>query len=85
MEAQDYVLALKKHGLTQVQIAEGSGLQQAQISKIECGVVADVLSKSYRALKDFYDKTVTTPDRRKVDLESAGVDGLKLVDRRVKA
>lgn len=58
MEAQDYVLALKQHGLTQTQISDGTGIPQPTISKIERGNVDDVMSRSYRALQEFYEKTV---------------------------
>lgn len=58
MEAQDYVLALKGLKLTQTQISEATGVPQPTISKIERGDVADVMSKNYRALQDFYERTV---------------------------
>lgn len=57
MEAKDYVLALKGLNLTQIQISEGTGIPQPTISKIERGEVSDVMSKSYRALQSFYEKT----------------------------
>ena len=56
MEAKDYVLALKERGFTQTQIAEGTGIPQPTISKIERGDVTDVMSKSYRALQIFFKK-----------------------------
>jgi transcriptional regulator with XRE-family HTH domain len=56
MEAKDYVLALKERGFTQTQIAEGTGIPQPTISKIERGDVTDVMSKSYRALQSFFKK-----------------------------
>ena len=56
MEAKDYVLALKDKGFTQTQIAEGTGIPQPTISKIERGEVTDVMSKSYRALQSFCKK-----------------------------
>lgn len=56
MEAKDYVLALKDKGFTQTQIAEGTGIPQPTISKIERGEVTDVMSKSYRALQSFFKK-----------------------------
>lgn len=56
MEAKDYVLGLKQRGMTQVQIEECTGIPQPTISKIERGDVADVMSKTYRALKAAYDK-----------------------------
>lgn len=54
MEAKDIVVALTQLGLTQTQIAEGSGVQQPTISKILRGEVSDVLSKNYRALHEFF-------------------------------
>lgn len=54
MEAQDYVLALKGHKLTQAQIAERTGIPQPTISKIERGEVSDVMSRNYRALQSLH-------------------------------
>ena len=51
MEAKDYVIELQEKGLTQTQIAEATGIPQPTISKILRGEVADVMSKSYRALQ----------------------------------
>jgi len=51
MEAKDYVEAIRAHGLTQVQIAEKTGIPQPTISKIARGDVADVMSRNYRALQ----------------------------------
>lgn len=51
MEAKDYVLAIRSHGLTQDQVAEKTGIPQPTISKIERGEVADVMSRNYRALQ----------------------------------
>ena len=58
MEARDYVLALKDLKLTQVQISEGTGIPQPTISKIERGDVEDVMSRNYRAIQSFYEKTL---------------------------
>lgn len=58
MEARDYVLALKKRNFTQTQISEKTGIPQPTISKIERGDVADVMSRSYRALQDFYQQEI---------------------------
>lgn len=66
MEAKDYVLALKERGFTQTQIAEGTGIPQPTISKIERGDVTDVMSKSYRALQSFFKKH----SRKPVDLQA---------------
>ncbi len=54
MEAKDYVMAIRTHGLTQSQIAELSGIPQPTISKIERGEVSDVMSKNYRALQSLH-------------------------------
>ena len=54
MEAKDYLLAIRAHGLTQVQVAERTGIPQPTISKIERGDVTDVMSKTYRALTTLY-------------------------------
>lgn len=58
MEAKDYVLALKRFGLTQMQIEKMTGIPQSSISKIETGAVSDVMSKSYRALQAAYSEMV---------------------------
>lgn len=54
MEAKDYVMAIRTHGLTQAQIAERTGIPQPTISKIERGDVSDVMSKNYRALQNLH-------------------------------
>lgn len=51
MEARDFVLDLRKWGLTQAQISERTGIPQPTISKIERGTVEDVLSRNYRSLQ----------------------------------
>lgn len=51
MEAKDYVMGIRAHGLTQAQIAERTGIPQPTISKIERGDVSDVMSRNYRALQ----------------------------------
>lgn len=51
MEARDYVLDLRRWGMTQAQIAERTGIAQPTISKIERGEVDDVLSRNYRSLQ----------------------------------
>lgn len=58
MEAKDYVLALKAHGMTQIQIEKETGIPQPTISKIERGDVSDVMSKTYRALQAAYNAMV---------------------------
>lgn len=64
MEAKDIVTKLKGLGLTQTQIAEGTGIPQT-ISKIERGAIDDVLSKSYRALLAFCEKQDRIAQRAK--------------------
>jgi len=54
MEAKDYVIAIRTHGLTQAQIAERTGIPQPTISKIVRGDVSDVMSKNYRALQSLH-------------------------------
>jgi transcriptional regulator with XRE-family HTH domain len=51
MEARDFVLDLKRWGLTQAQIAERAGISQGTVSKLERGEVDDVLSRNYRRLE----------------------------------
>lgn len=65
MEAKDIVTKLKSLGLTQTQIAEGTGIPQPTISKIERGAIDDVLSKSYRALLAFCEKQDRIAQRAK--------------------
>ena len=65
MEAKDIVIRLKQLGLTQTQIAEGTGIPQPTISKIERGAVEDVLSKSYRSLLNFCAKQERIAKRNK--------------------
>lgn len=61
MEAKDFVLAIRKHGLTQTQIAEKTGIPQPTISKIERGEVEDVMSKNYRALQQLHESLPAHP------------------------
>lgn len=51
MDPIDYLRAIRAFGLTQAQVAERTGIPQPTISKIERGEVADVLSRTYRALQ----------------------------------
>lgn len=62
MEAQDYVAAIRRKGLTQAQIAERSGIPQSTVSKVERGDVKDVLSKNYRALQALHNEVGHLPD-----------------------
>lgn len=59
MEARDYVLAIRDHGLTQAQIAERTGIPQPTVSKIERGDVQDVMSRNYRALQTLHGELVS--------------------------
>lgn len=61
MEAKDYVLAIRKHGLTQAQIAAETGIPQPTVSKIERGDVSDVMSRNYRALQTLHERLETAP------------------------
>lgn len=54
MTPLDLITAIRAHDLTQVQIAERSGVTQSTVSKIERGEVKDVLSASYLALQALY-------------------------------
>lgn len=75
MEAKDYIAAIREHGkLTQAQIAESVGTQQATISKIERGDVKDVMSVTYRKLKELHDSIVSpaVPPSNSTDLQAAG-------------
>lgn len=56
MEARDFVLDLRRWGLTQAQIAERTGIPQPTISKIERGAIEDVLSRNYRSLQSVHAK-----------------------------
>lgn len=66
MEPRELVQALRKQGLTQRQIEDGTGIPQPTVSKIERGEVADVMSRNYRALLALYTKVVTTPPAQTV-------------------
>lgn len=59
MEARDYLLAIRALGLTQVQVAEQSGVPQPTISKIERGETKDVLSKNFLALQKLHGELCT--------------------------
>ena len=60
LEPKDLVLAIKASGLTQKQIEEATGIPQPTVSKIERGEVADVMSRSYRALLALYERVMQT-------------------------
>ena len=63
MDPRELVLAIKAKGLTQKQIEEETGIPQPTISKIERGDVADVMSRSYRALLALHIKLARAPRR----------------------
>lgn len=58
MEAQDFVSALVKSGMTQQQIAERTGIPQPTLSKVLRGEVKDVLSRNYRQLQSLHDEVL---------------------------
>lgn len=61
MEARDYIEALIRHGLTQIEIAHRTGIPQPTISKVARGDVADVLSRNYRKLQSLHDELTAQP------------------------
>lgn len=63
MEAQEIVKALIDRQMTQMQIAELTGIPQPTLSKILRGQVEDVMSRSYRKLAALLD------ERRASDLK----------------
>lgn len=54
MTPLDLITAIRAHGLTQVQVAERSGVTQSTVSKIQRGEVKDVLSAGYLSLQALY-------------------------------
>lgn len=56
MHPRDYIAALADWGLTQMQIAERTGLAQSTISKVARGDVSDILSQSYLRLRALYEE-----------------------------
>lgn len=56
MEAQEIVKALIDRPMTQMQIAERTGIPQPTLSKILRGDVEDVMSRSYRKLAALLDE-----------------------------
>jgi transcriptional regulator with XRE-family HTH domain len=56
MQVHELLKEIRNHGLTQVQVAERSGLPQSTISKLERGEVADVMSRSYLSLLALYNE-----------------------------
>lgn len=60
MDAHDYLKAIRAHKLTQEQIAARTGIGQSTISKIERGVLKDVMSRRFRALQSLYEELQST-------------------------
>jgi transcriptional regulator with XRE-family HTH domain len=48
--------------MSQVQVAQATGIPQSTISKIECGKVADVKNKSFNALLTLYQEVLSKQD-----------------------
>lgn len=48
--------------LSQVQVAQATGIPQSTISKIECGKVSDIKSKSFNALLTLYQEVLSKQD-----------------------
>jgi transcriptional regulator with XRE-family HTH domain len=67
MEAREFIAALLNSGMTQVQIADRTGIPQPTISKVARGEVKDVMSQSYRKLQSLHDEVFSAP--------SAGASG----------
>ena len=61
MEACDYLMLIRAHGLTQQQVAEKTGIAQQTISRLERGDVTDVRSRNYRALQALSDALGAAP------------------------
>lgn len=55
MDPREIAQALVDTGLTQMQIAERTGIPQPTLSKLLRGDVADVLSRNYRSLLAAHD------------------------------
>lgn len=66
MEARDYVKALVEAGMTQIAIAEKTGIPQPTISKVMRGEVADVMSRNYRKLQALHAEVLPAPTAQEV-------------------
>lgn len=73
MDAKDFLRGIRAAGLTQVEVAERTGITQSTISKIERGEVKDVMSKNYRALQALHAEVQTTRKDAPPIAEKAGV------------
>lgn len=72
MTPLDLITAIRAHGLTQVQIAERSGVTQSTVSKIERGTVHDVMSASYLSLQALYQELEDAKPAKKRGAASVG-------------
>jgi len=72
MTPLDLITAIRAHGLTQVQIAERSGVTQSTVSKIERGTVHDVMSASYLSLQALYQELEDAKPAKKRRTASVG-------------
>lgn len=52
---REVLLAIRATGLTQLQVAEKTGIPQPTLSKIERGAVDDVLSRTHVALVSLHE------------------------------
>jgi transcriptional regulator with XRE-family HTH domain len=76
MEAKDYIEALMKTGLTQMGIAEKTGIPQPTISKVARGDVVDVMSRNYRKLQALYvELGLGDSGKRPARRKTAGAEG----------
>lgn len=71
MEARDFIKQLIDAGMTQVQIAERTGITQPTVSKILRGDVRDVMSQSYRRLAALHGEVVTPRKGKRQDRAAA--------------
>lgn len=71
MEARDFIKQLIDAGMTQVQIAEKTGITQPTVSKILRGEVRDVLSQSYRRLASLHSEVVNPRKGKRADRAAA--------------
>lgn len=58
MTARELIEAILAKGWTQQQIAERVGIHQPTVSKIVCGTVLDIRSKTYLVLLALYEEVV---------------------------
>lgn len=65
MTAKELLQSIRSLGLTQVQIAEKTGIPQPTISKLERGDVQDVMSRNYVALVSLHTSLTSKRGRKK--------------------